>query len=129
MLIFWRGSNATLLNKQPCLFNRIISKKRKTTPSPLRPGGVALLGIAQRRIRIKYAQKSRKDPRVKPLTESIKTVWDWMQINRRKKNMTACHLAAKMGIATALIHLWEDGTNQPDSQQLKVLALHFGVNG
>jgi DNA-binding transcriptional regulator YiaG len=52
-----------------------------------------------------------------------------MQINRRKKNMTACHLAAKMGIATALIHLWEDGTNQPDSQQLKVLALHFGVNG
>lgn len=86
------------------------------------------MGIAQRRIRVKYVQKSRKDPRIKPLVESIKTIGDWIQTNRRKKNMTACHLAAKMGIATALIHSWEDGTGQLDSRQLKVLARFLEID-
>lgn len=36
--------------------------------------------------------------------------------------MTACHLATKMGIDTALIHSWEKGTSQPDDRQLEMLA-------
>ena len=31
-----------------------------------------------------------------------------------------------MGIATALVRSWEDGTSQPDSVQMKVLASLFG---
>jgi ribosome-binding protein aMBF1 (putative translation factor) len=80
------------------------------------------LGIAQRQIRIKYAQKSRKQQRSKPLPTSIKTLGDLIQVKRMEKNLTSCHLAAKMGIATALIRSWEDGTTQPDNQQIAVLA-------
>jgi len=90
-------------------------------------GRVALLGIAQRSIRIKYTQKSRKEPRAKPLPESIKTVGDWIQARRLAKNLTRCHLALKMGIATALVRSWEDGSSQPDKRQLAILANFLGV--
>jgi ribosome-binding protein aMBF1 (putative translation factor) len=86
------------------------------------------LGIAQRQIRIKYAQKSRKQQRSKPLPASIQTLGDWIQVKRMQKNLTPGHVAAKMGIATALIRSWEDGTSQPDSQQLKVLARLLGFD-
>jgi ribosome-binding protein aMBF1 (putative translation factor) len=90
------------------------------SPSPRRR--VALLAFAQRRIRIKYAQNSRKQQRSKPLPVSIKTVGDWIQVKRTEKNLTPGHLAAKMGIATALVRSWEDGTILPDNRQLEVLA-------
>jgi ribosome-binding protein aMBF1 (putative translation factor) len=80
------------------------------------------LGIAQRQIRIKYAQISRKQQRSKPLTASIQTIGYWIQVKRHEKNLTPGHLAAKMGIATALVRSWEDGIAQADNQQLKVLA-------
>jgi ribosome-binding protein aMBF1 (putative translation factor) len=80
------------------------------------------LGIAQRLISVKYAQKSRKSPRSKPLPASIQTIGDWIQVKRHEKNLTPGHLAAKMGIATALIRSWENGTSWPDNQQLMALA-------
>jgi ribosome-binding protein aMBF1 (putative translation factor) len=89
---------------------------------------VALLGIAQRQIRIKYAQKSRNQQRPKPLPASIKTLGDWIQVKRMEKNLSTYHLAAKMGIATALVRAWEDGNSQPDNQQLKVLANVLGFD-
>jgi ribosome-binding protein aMBF1 (putative translation factor) len=89
-------------------------------------GRVALLGIAQRRISIKYAQKSRKQQQSKPLPTSIQTIGDWIQVKRMEKNLTPYHLAAKMGIATALIRSWENGDGQPDKQQLMALASHLG---
>ena len=58
---------------------------------------------------------------VKPLPESIKTISDWIYVKRRAKNLTPSHLALKMGIATALVLLWETDICQPDSQQLEVL--------
>jgi ribosome-binding protein aMBF1 (putative translation factor) len=85
-------------------------------------GRVALLGIAQRQIRIKYAQKSRNRNRSKPLPENIKSLGDLIQVKRHEKNLTAGHLALKMGIATTLVRSWEDGSSQPNSQQLKTLA-------
>ena len=91
-------------------------------------GRVALLGIAQRTIRIKCAQKSRKDPRVKPLPESIKTIADLIQVKRMEKNLTRCHLAAKMGIATSLVCSWESSIRQPDNQQLEILSSILGFN-
>jgi DNA-binding transcriptional regulator YiaG len=39
-----------------------------------------------------------------------------------------CHLATKMGLATALIRTWENGTSQPDSQQMKLLVNFLGFN-
>ena len=87
---------------------------------------VALLGIAQRQIFIKFNQKVRKENHAKPLPESIKTIGDWIQVKRQEQNLTHSHLAVKMGIATALVRSWEDGKSQPDSQQMKALASLFG---
>jgi ribosome-binding protein aMBF1 (putative translation factor) len=89
---------------------------------------IALLGIAQRQIRIKFSQKTRKPKHYKPLPESIKSLGDWIQVKRHEKNLTSGHLAAKMGIATALVRSWEDGTSQPDNRQLKVLASLLGYD-
>jgi len=88
-------------------------------------GKVALLGIAQRRISIKFSQKTRKQNRAKPLPTSIKTIGDWIQVKRHEKNLTPGHVAAKMGIAATLIRSWESDTSQPDNRQLKVLESLF----
>ena len=100
---------------------------QREIPSPPRPGRVALLGIAQRQIRLNYAQKSRKQQRSKPLPASIRTIGDWIQAKRMEKNLTPGHLATKMGIATTLIRSWENGTSRPDNRQLEVLANLLGL--
>src|ERR1039458_10121304 len=98
------------------------AKHAKFSPSPPRSGRVALLGIAQRQICIKYVHNLRKQQCAKSLPESIKLISDWIRAKRIEKNLSTFHLALKMGIATALVRSWEDGTSQPDNQQLKVLA-------
>jgi len=59
---------------------------------------------------------------------SIKTLGDLIQVKRHEKNLTTGHLALKMGIATALVRSWENGTSQPDSQQSKTLADILGFD-
>jgi DNA-binding transcriptional regulator YiaG len=83
------------------------------------------LGIAQRRIRIAYDQASTQRKPCKPLPASIKTLGDWIKIKRHQKNLTASHLAAKMGIATPLVQAWETGTCQPDDGQRQMLCSIF----
>jgi ribosome-binding protein aMBF1 (putative translation factor) len=89
---------------------------------------VALLGIAQRQIRIKFSQKTRKHNNAKPLPASIKTLGDWIQVKRMEKNLTPGHLAAKMGIATTLVRSWEDGTIKPENRQLEILVRLLGLD-
>ncbi|MBI3418010.1 MAG: helix-turn-helix transcriptional regulator [Verrucomicrobia bacterium] len=103
-------------------------RARQTSPSPLPPreGRVALLGIAQRQIRVSFSQKLRKQHQVKALPENIQSLGDWIHVKRREQNMTPGHLAAKMGIASALVCSWESGESQPDSKQLQNLANYFG---
>jgi len=43
------------------------------------------------------------------------------------KNLSYCHLALIMGIATALVQSWENDTGYPNDQQLKFLANLFGI--
>ena len=96
---------------------------------PLSPWGrVALLGIAQRSISIKYAHISRNRKQAKALSVNIKTIAGWIKVKRTEKNLTPGHLAAKMGIATVLVRSWESGASQPDSKQLQDLAKTFGVD-
>ena len=45
-----------------------------------------------------------------------------IHIKRYEKKLTLWQLAQKMGIATASVRAWEDGTGQPDSQQIALLA-------
>ena len=88
---------------------------------------VALLGIAQRSISIKYAQKSRNRNQAKALSVNIKTIAEWIKVKRMEKNLTPGHLAAKMGIAMALVRSWESGGSQPDRKQLQGLANYLGL--
>jgi len=63
----------------------------------------------------------RKEKQVKPLPINTKTVGDWIQMGRREKNLAPSHVAAKMGIAAALVQAWENGIYQPSEQQKEVL--------
>ena len=99
-----------------------------SSPSPRQTRRVALLGIAQRSIRVKFSQKVRKSKQDKPLPDGIKTIGDWIQVKRIEKNLTPCHVAAKMGIASSLVCSWENSSKRPDSQQLKVLSSVLGFD-
>src|ERR1017187_2594929 len=91
-------------------------------PSPPRSGRVALLGIAQRTIHVKYPVNRGNQKRSKVLKLNIKTAGDWLKVKRIEKKLMPYHVAGKMGIATSLICSWESSTRQPDAAQLKVLA-------
>jgi ribosome-binding protein aMBF1 (putative translation factor) len=84
------------------------------------------LGIAQRQIRLKFNQNPRKWQTSSPA--SIKTVGDLIRVKRRERNLTRYHLAIKMGIPTALVRSWEDGTIQPENRQLELLANLLGFD-
>ena len=55
------------------------------------------------------------------------TLGGWIQAKRIERNLTPGHLAAKMGIAQAVVRSWEKGISQPDSLQLPVLESILGA--
>jgi len=90
-------------------------------------GRVALLGIAQRQIRVKFIAKRNQSKHTKPLCGSVKTIGDWIRARRIEKNLTPGHLGAKMGIAQAVIRAWEEGKTEPDVLHLAALEKFFGA--
>jgi DNA-binding transcriptional regulator YiaG len=80
------------------------------------------MGIAQRSVTIKYEQKLRGRKRSNALVANAKTLGRWIKAKREAKNLTPSHLAAKMGIAAAVVYSWEDDTHPPDSPQLADLS-------
>lgn len=80
------------------------------------------MGIAQRQIHVNYSMISGNQKRDNMLKLNTKTVGDWLKVKRLEKNLTRSHVAAKMGIATSLVCAWENDTQQPDNQQLRMLA-------
>ena len=97
------------------------------TVSPSPRGRVALLGIAHRHIRITLAPKLGQQKQHISLNVNEKTLGGWIQAKRTERNLTPGHLAAKMGIAQAVVRSWEEGSRQPDGLQLAVLERIFGV--
>ena len=88
-------------------------------------GRVALLGIAQRQIHIKFTAKRNRSKHSKPLQSSVQTLSDWIRAKRIGKNLTPGQLGAKMGIAQAIVQAWEGGTKEPDDLQLAFLEKIF----
>lgn len=70
----------------------------------------------------------RRQKHANTLVANAKTLDDWIKAKREAKNLTPSHLAAKMGIAAAVIYSWEDNTHQPDSQQLADLSFALRCN-
>jgi ribosome-binding protein aMBF1 (putative translation factor) len=92
----------------------------------LSSGRVALLGIARRIVSVEFEQKKIRLTHHKHLSLNIKSIGDWICSKRIGKNLSPGHLAAKMGIAAALIYAWEDVTGHPSEEQIKILAKIFG---
>ena len=89
---------------------------------------VALLGIAQRTIRVNFAVKPKKYSKFNPLPVNIKTIGDLICVRRQTKNLTPGHLASKMGIASSVVSSWEDGNARPNDWQLELLAKILGFD-
>jgi ribosome-binding protein aMBF1 (putative translation factor) len=67
-----------------------------------------------------------KQKAFKPLSASIKTLAEWIQVERLEKGLAPYHLAEKMGIASALVKSWESGECEPDQRQRQMLCSVFG---
>jgi DNA-binding transcriptional regulator YiaG len=89
-------------------------------------GRVALLGIAQRSIRVKFKQKRNPFSPHNQLPQSVQTLGDWIKAKRIGKKLTPGHLATKMGIASGVVCTWEDGRSRPSKEQMQDLVRIFG---
>ena len=78
---------------------RIFKGTAEVPPSPWRR--VALLGIAQSSVKVKYPANLGHQKRANVLSLNIKTAGDWLKVKRMEKNLTLGHVAAKMGVATS----------------------------
>jgi ribosome-binding protein aMBF1 (putative translation factor) len=91
-------------------------------------GRVALLTFAERQIEVNFPQNASNQKPSKPLIQSVKTMTDWIRLNRQAKNLTPGQLAAKMGIAAQVIRSWEGGTCTPHTLHIAKMELVFGMN-
>ena len=83
------------------------------------------MGIAQRTISTPYSQELRWQRLPNPLTMNSQTIGAWIQTKRIELNLTPGQLARKMGIASLLVNTWEDGTEEPNRQQLTIMSKVF----
>ena len=89
----------------------MIKKWAKVKSSPR--GRVALLGIAQRQIHIKFNRNRAKEITTTRCLTILNTISDWIKIKRMEENLMAGHVAAIMGIAHAVARSWEEGATGP----------------
>ena len=108
------------------------SKTRKCDGEKSSPRGrVALLGIAQRQVRVSRAHI--RVPRIprKSLPTSMKTFGDLLHIKRYERHLTLSQIGRQMGIAQATVKAWEMDTERPDGRQMeqlrKILGFDAGV--
>jgi ribosome-binding protein aMBF1 (putative translation factor) len=85
-----------------------------------------VLGIAERQNTFEFLQSHNEIKVLKALGNKVFLIGDWIQSKRIAKNLTPGHLAAKMGIAAALVRAWESGIGRPDEESMKDLSRIFG---
>ena len=52
---------------------------------------------------------------------------DWLSVKLDEKGMASYHLAAKMGIATAVVNAWKDGLTRPQNRQTREMVAILGT--
>ena len=90
-------------------------------------GRVLLLGIAQGHIKVKYPTNTSINKLSKPLIQNVKTMPEWIRLNRQSKNLSPGQLGAKMGITHLVIRSWESGHSRPTDNQITSMECIFGV--
>ena len=93
----------------------------------LSPGESTRLGYCTTPDFNQIPPNSNGQTRPKPLQENIKTIGDWIKVNRQAKNLTPGQLGAKMGIAAGMVCNWERGTYRPEQLQIAAMESLFGV--
>jgi ribosome-binding protein aMBF1 (putative translation factor) len=106
----------------------VFEETEKTETYILSRGRVALLGIAQRQMRVSRVHIPAVWNRRKSLPTCIQTLGDLIQIKRYEKRLTVGQLAEKMGIAQTTIRAWERDGCEPDPQRLEALGEILGLS-
>ena len=83
---------------------------------------IALLAFTQRQIHVSRAHIPLNRHRRKQIPTVIKNLDDYIQTKRYEKGLHLYQIAGKMGIETALILSWENGTRTPDEKQWQMLS-------
>ena len=98
------------------------TNQRPTESPSLSPWGrVALLGIAQRKIRASRGHiGTNRRPR-KSLPTTVKTLGDRIQVCRYEKGLLQSELAEKMGITIEAIQLLENDLRVPKDKEWQML--------
>jgi len=84
------------------------------------------LGFAYRHISVKFTQKTRKQSQPKSLPASVKTVADWVSVKLHERGMSVYQLGEKMGIASALVNAWKDGSARPKACHIRGMVAVLG---
>jgi ribosome-binding protein aMBF1 (putative translation factor) len=56
----------------------------------------------------------------------VKTIADWLRVKLHERKMAPYHLAAKMGIASSVVHAWRDGAARPKARQIRDMVAILG---
>ncbi|HEY1663563.1 MAG TPA: hypothetical protein VGI03_14190 [Verrucomicrobiae bacterium] len=80
------------------------------------------MGIAQRQIHVKLSQNPQKRSNANLPQKRNNSLGKWIRTQRIAKNLAPYHLAAKIGIPTALVRSWEGDLVHPDKLQWRNLA-------
>jgi len=88
---------------------------------------VALLGIAQRQIRLQFSHKLRKPQHAKPLADSIKTLGDWIRVKRQEKKPYTRALGGKNGYCISFGSLLGTWPVASDRSPMAALGRHSGL--
>jgi DNA-binding transcriptional regulator YiaG len=94
----------------------------RATAIPSPRGRTALLGFAQRQIRVSRAHITLNRQRRKPIPSVIKSIGDYIQAKRYKKGLHPYQVARKMRISASLISAWERGASSPNEEQWQMLS-------
>jgi DNA-binding transcriptional regulator YiaG len=89
-------------------------------------GRVALLGIAQRQVRVSRAHIPLQRIHCKSLPTNVKTLGDQIKIKRYEKKITLRQLALEMGIRQTTVRAWEHDVEQPNADQIEKLKTILG---
>jgi ribosome-binding protein aMBF1 (putative translation factor) len=81
-----------------------------------------MLAFAQRHIRVSRTHIPLNRNRRKQIPTIIRTLGDYIQAKRYEKGLHPYQVAGKMGVETALILAWENGTRKPDEKQWQMLS-------
>ena len=106
--------------------------KQDALKRPAIAGPIALLGLAQRQIRVSRRHIPLNRHRRKQFPSVIQTLGDYIQAKRYEKGLHSFQVAAKLGIAASLVSAWERGASMPDEKQWQslsgLLSFDAGVN-